>query len=206
MTGRAETIAFPTALGSPAARARRTGWRAALGRGLRAGERLLAVVGALFITYHLAFSLSVIASGSMSPTLCGGGPAGRDWVLVERVSLLFRGPRRWEVVSFDDPMGVHMMKRVVGLPGETVSVSDGRLLVGGEPARRPESLGFLHYYDFGRLEGGRPAECGRGYFVLGDDSRDSYDCRYTRPLPRERIRGRAWLRVWPPSRIGFVGP
>ena len=51
-----------------------------------------------------------------------------------------------------------------------------------------------------------PAECGDGYFVLGDDTRDSQDSRFEGPVERRRIVGRVWLRIWPPRRIGWVNP
>jgi type IV secretory pathway protease TraF len=56
------------------------------------------------------------------------------------------------------------------------------------------------------LTGGRSAECGRGYYVLGDYTKDSNDSRYEGPVSPERIIGRPWLRVWPPGRMGFVNP
>jgi signal peptidase I len=99
------------------------------------------------------------------------------------------------------------MKRVVGLPGETVALRDtATILINGRPIDRPASLQSLKYYSFGAFQAGRTAECGSGYFVLGDDSKDSQDSRYTGPLDLHQIKGRAWLRVWPLSRIGFVNP
>ncbi len=165
-----------------------------------------AVVGVLMSMYHGFFHLSEIVSPSMSPTLQGDAKVARDWVLSERVTLWFRSPRRWEVVEFLDPEGDSIMKRVAGLPGETVSIQGGGILVNGSRVAVPSGLGFLHYYGYGPHGRGGPEPCGDGYFILGDDSKDSDDSRYNGPLAATEVRYRAWLRVWPPSRFGFVNP
>ena len=198
-----EVLSFPSVLdGRPPRNV-----RAALRWGLRKLEGVLAVIGLGAIIYHACFSVSVVVSGSMSPTLQGESPETGDWVLTECLSYALREPRRWEVVTFGNREGLQIMKRVVALPGETVALTEsGAVLIGGEAVPRPESLGAIEYFACGKLHRGRAAEAGGGYFVLGDDSRDSWDSRYTPPLERRRIAGRAWLRVWPPARIGFVNP
>jgi signal peptidase I len=164
----------------------------------------LATIGLLSVVYHVCFNLSVVVSGSMAPTLQGDGGDGSDWVLCERVSYWFRDPVRWEVAEFLTVDHMLVMKRVVGLPGEEMAIRNRRAVVADAPLPVPPSLRFLRYYPAGLLGGGRPGNCGRGYFLLGDDSRDSWDSRFDGPVERDAIRGRAWLIVWPPSRIGFV--
>lgn len=99
-----------------------------------------------------------------------------------------------------------MAKRVAGLPGETVALRDGGLVINDRAVPFPASLSLLRYYSFGRLAPGKSEACGTGYFLLGDDSKDSQDSRFEGPLPPERIEGRPWLIVWPFSRLGFVNP
>ncbi len=118
-------------------------FRTRVGRALRLGEHALAAMGALFLVYHLFFELSVVVSPSMSPTLQGTGPQNGDWVLMERASYLVRKPHRWEVVAFRNSYGTPVMKRVVGLPGEDVSLSDGEILINGAVTQRPASLAGL---------------------------------------------------------------
>lgn len=166
----------------------------------------LAVVGLLAIIYVTCFDLSVVVSGSMSPTLRGEGEPGSDWLLCEKVSYRFRNPRRWEIIWMETSDRLKVAKRVVGLPGERVSLRDRQVLIDGQPATVPSGLGFLRYYPFGSLHRGQEAACGDGYFCLGDDSGDSQDSRFEGPVSRNRIHGRAWLIVWPPGRIGFVNP
>jgi signal peptidase I len=153
------------------------------------------------IVFHTGFTLHEIVSPSMSPVLTGDATGG-DWVLAERVTRWVRGPRRFDVVAFRNSEGLTVMKRVAGLPGETVSVSGGRLLVGGQPVLgQPTHVTYLAY---GNLAGGRRVECGEGYYLLGDDSRDSQDSRFDGPIPARSLRSRAWLRLWPLRRFGLV--
>jgi signal peptidase I len=174
--------------------------------GLRSIERALAVFGFLVLVYFVAFNLSFIKSPSMAPTL-RGDPANPDWVLSEKVTYRLRRPRRWETVLFkDQEIGVQIIKRVAGLPGETIALEGGGVRIDGTAIPRPESLGFLKYYSYGKLAPGKSEDCGRGYFLLGDDSKDSQDSRFEGPLAPERIDGRPWLIVWPRSRWGFVNP
>jgi signal peptidase I len=168
---------------------------------------MLATVGVLSIIYHVGFDVSVVVSGSMAPTLRGMSRENGEWVLMEKVSYWFRRPRRWEVVTFvDKELGIQVMKRVVGLPGETVSLEDGRVCIGGEPAPMPESISDLRYLAMGNVFRGKSVACGDGYYVLGDDTVDSQDSRFTGPLELSSIRGRAWLVVSPLSAARFVNP
>lgn len=166
----------------------------------------LALVGLVSLVHLFCFDLSRVVTGSMAPTLQGDGKPGSDWVLSERVSFWFRSPRRWEIVRFESADHLVVAKRVVGLPGEMISLKEKQPLINGSAVEVPASLSFLQYYAFGNLHGGKQAACGDGYFVLGDDSRDSQDSRFDGPVAPDRIRARAWLVVWPPSRIGFVNP
>ena len=156
------------------------------------------------IVYHLGFELSVVVSNSMSPGLEGTNVKNGDWVLMEKVSYWFRAPRRWEVVAFPNQEGISVMKRVVALPGETISIKDRWAAVNGVPLLRPPGLLVRKYYPYGNLARGASVECKDGFYVLGDYSIDSCDSRWEGTVPREKIRGRAWLIVWPLSRLSFA--
>jgi signal peptidase I len=175
-------------------------------RWLRWIEHGLAILGGLFLVYHCGFNLSQVTSGSMGPALQGEDGASGDWVLAERISYRFRAPRRWEIVMFHTEEDLQVMKRVVGLPGEAVTIRNHQVWINGAPVKPPPSLQHLRYFDFGNVEGGKSVPCGRGYFVLGDDSRDSDDSRFNGPLAPKEIHGRAWLIVYPRTRLGFVNP
>lgn len=176
------------------------GWRV----GLRFAERFLAIVGLGLLIYHLAFDLSVIGSGSMAPALQGENVTTGDRVLFEKVTGWFRKPRRWEIHQFQTPEGITAAKRVVGLPGERVTLRNGVLCINGKPIPIPPSLAYLRYYPFGNLAQGQGVDCASGYYVLGDDSRDSMDSRYNGVLSADRFTSRAWLMLGPGDRYGFV--
>ena len=173
-------------------------------RALRWVERGFAVFGVLCLLYLLTVDISIITSTSMSPTLQGTNVDDGDRVVTEKVTRWFRQPRRWEVIAFTRDDGVQLMKRVAGLPGETVQLSeDRRLLIDGRPVTMPPSLP-QKYLRFGNLLDGKPIACGEGYYVLGDDLKDSDDSRFIGSVKPSRLIGRAWLIVSPWNRIGFV--
>jgi len=171
---------------------------------LRWVERGFAVFGVLCLLYMLTVDISMVTSPSMSPTLQGKSVDDGDRVVTEKVTRWLRQPRRWEVIVFTRDDGVELMKRVVGLPGETVQLSkDGRLLIDGKEVEMPPGLNQKHL-KFGNLFEGKPVSCGTGYYVLGDDLKDSDDSRFNGPVKPSRLIGRAWLIVSPWSRFGFV--
>ena len=178
--------------------------RSRVRRALRWVERGFTVFGGLSVLYLLTIDLSIITSPSMSPTLQGKNVDDGDLVVTEKVTRWLRQPRRWEVIAYTRDDGVQLMKRVVGLPGETVQLSEDRhLLIDGERVEMPAGLD-RKYLKFGNLFEGKPIACGEGYYVLGDDLKDSDDSRFNGPVKPSRLIGRAWLIVSPWERFGLV--
>jgi signal peptidase I len=178
----------------------------------------------------LAFTLAIllktfvvqaffIPSGSMQPTLEPG-----DRVLVVKV---FDEPSRGDVIVFADPLGrpgeergvvggfVHwvtetlgfarpededFIKRVIGLPGEVIELRNGRLFVDGRRLAEPYLSGRVDTRDYGPVE--VPEE---SLFVLGDNRLNSNDSRFGLGfIPVDKVIGRAFVTIWPPSRVGWV--
>lgn len=135
-----------------------------------------------------------IPTGSMAPTLRSG-----DRVAVEANTL--QPPRRGEVWVFHPseavfPPGTELVKRVIGLPGETISVADGKVLIDGKPLPEPYLAGPTPYAM-------TPVTLGPGdYFLLGDARGASNDSHLWGPVGLDRFVGRVKLRYWPPQRIG----
>jgi signal peptidase I len=172
---------------------------------LRQAEHGLALIGVGMLLYFACFDLSRITSDSMAPTLRGHDWKSGDWVLTEKLSYWLRGPRRWEVITFRMADGVQVMKRVVGLPGENVQMSkDGQIIIDGQAIDFPERLAFLHYFPYGNIVSNKTAACKDGYYVLGDDSRDSDDSRFNGPVLPDQLIGRSWLIVAPAEHRRFV--
>lgn len=168
-------------------------------------ERALALTGLSIILYHYCLHSSRVVSPSMQPTLQGTNYEDGDRILTEKLSYLFRKPQRWEVIAFRRDSGEINMKRVAAFPGETISMKlDGTVVINGKPVPLPESLSHLQYFPIAKLYPGREVKCEDGYFVLGDDSRDSDDSRYEELVRPDRVIGRAWLILSPANRLGFV--
>jgi signal peptidase I len=153
-----------------------------------------------------------IPSPSMEPTLhCAkpvSGCEGRvaDRVIANRLVYRLHAPRRGEIVVFKAPAQVEaacategtFIKRIVGLPGEKVSMRDGYVFING--IRLDEPYVQRGYRDRESGEWARIPSA--SYFVLGDNRTMSCDSRRWGVVPRNNIIGRAEVIYWPPNRAG----
>jgi len=138
-----------------------------------------------------------IPSGSMIPTL-----QINDRVLVNKFIYRFTEPERGDIVVFEsvDDGDQDLIKRVVGLPGDEVAVRNGTVFVNGELQREPytnEKMPDVSFFARTTVPEGH-------VFVMGDNRANSQDSRIFGPLPKENIEGEAFLRFWPPGRIGLL--
>jgi signal peptidase I len=176
-------------------------------RALRFAERSLAVSGLCFLVFHSGFALSEITSSSMAPTLSGtGGGPDNDWVLYETVSTRFNAPPRDKLIVFTSDDGVRIVKRVAGFPGEKLRIHDGRVEVDGLERTLGDDVRYVRA-GLLRPREGAPAVCevpDDALFVLGDDSKNSWDSRFFGGLERNKWRGRVVGVVWPPSRWSWL--
>ena len=138
-----------------------------------------------------------IPSASMVPTLKYG-----DRVLVNKFIYRFTEPDRGDVIVFKSVQGddQDLIKRVVGVPGDEITVRGGRLFVNGEPQREPyvnKKYPDRSFY--------APTTVPKDHvFAMGDNRANSQDSRVFGPVPKENIEGEAFLRFWPPGRIGLL--
>src|SRR5215203_342386 len=136
-----------------------------------------------------------IPSASMVPTLKYG-----DRVLVNKFIYRFTEPQRGDIVVFKSVEGddEDLIKRVVGVPGDEIAVRDGTLFVNGEPQKEPyvnKKYPDRSFY--------APTTVPKDHvFAMGDNRANSQDSRIFGPVPEENIEGEAFLRFWPPHRIG----
>jgi signal peptidase I len=135
-----------------------------------------------------------IPSESMVPTL-----EVKDRILANKFIYRFTEPERGDIVVFDSVESDDdtLIKRVVGLEGDEIRVQGGLLFVNGEPQQEPylnEEETFRGYYG--------PSIVPEGHvFVMGDNRDNSADSRVFGPLPSDNVKGEAFLRFWPISKI-----
>ena len=131
---------------------------------------------------------------SMEPTFENG-----DYLIIDELSYHFGGPQRGEVVVFKYPNNTSQryIKRVIGLPGETVEVQNGQVIIFND--KGSQILDESNYLSFHVQTPGdiRIALDKDEYFVLGDNRYASSDSRSWGVLPREDIIGRVVIRAWP---------
>ena len=162
---------------------------------------------AIFLVVRVALQNFKVEGMSMEPNLHND-----EYILVNKVDYFFHSPERGDVIVFHaTPAGSpdkDFIKRVVGLPGETVAVHNGSVYINGH--RLNES--YNHYtpeYNF-------PDSCAHpsqstswcsqkippnDYFVLGDNRNNSEDSHIWKWLPRSDIIGKAWISYWPLSNL-----
>ncbi|HEY6622582.1 MAG TPA: signal peptidase I [Acidimicrobiales bacterium] len=167
---------------------------------------VVVVLGASFLVRTFVVQTFYIPSGSMIPTLQVG-----DRILVDKLSYHLHGVGRGDIVVFSKPpleqQNINdLVKRVIGLPGETISSVGGEIYINGkrlaEPWLQPgvKSLPGPNPVPF-NLD--KPYKIPPGeYYVMGDNRTDSEDSRWFGPIPRSIIVGRAFIRIWPISHIG----
>jgi signal peptidase I len=174
-------------------------------RGVR--EWIIVLVGALvvaFVVRGFVLQSFFIPSGSMEPTLLV-----HDRVLVNRLAYKTHKPNRGDVIVFARPPGVpsddkvkDLIKRVIGLPGDTIEFKEDKVIVNGRILNEPyltagtptkaKTLGDKIVVPDGKL------------LVLGDNRENSHDGRFFGPIDQDLIVGRAFVLVWPVKDIGWL--
>ena len=174
-------------------------------------EWAVVLVGALVVALVVKtwlFQAFYIPSSSMEPTLEIG-----DRVLVNKLSYDVDDVRRGHIVVFSRPDSwttgdiEDLIKRVIGLPGETISARDGQVLINGDPIDEPwlapEDSGVTQFLE----SSGCVPECTIGdheVFVLGDNRDNSSASNMFGPIDFDFVVGRAFIRVWPIGSFGGI--
>ena len=156
--------------------------------------------GAVYLIVQYVGERTVVSGESMYPTLNDG-----DSLIVDKISYRFVEPDRYDIVVFPFRYqeDTFYIKRVIGLPGETVQITDGKVYINGKALN--DSYGYEAIRNPGLASGG--ITLGRDeYFVLGDNRNNSADSREPSVgmIKRESIIGRAVLRIWPMNKMNFL--
>lgn len=141
----------------------------------------------IFLVVNLVIGRFRIESVSMLPNLVEG-----EYVIVDKVAYTLRPPERGDIVVIDKANSPDLIKRVIGLPGETIEVHNGQTFINGVALTEPYVVHSPNY-DLAPTT----VEPGR-YYVLGDNRGNSSDSHVFGSIPKDDIVGRAWLIYWPP--------
>ncbi len=162
---------------------------------------VVAVTASLLIRTY-AVQTFFIPSKSMKPTLHVG-----DRILVNKLSVEFGSINVGDVIVFKAPPTEHcetggpgdLVKRVIGLPGQHLTSRGNTIYVNGKALKEP----WTYFHTIGSPIG-HVTVPKNSYFVMGDNRANSCDSRFWGSVPRSDIIGKVFLRIWPPSRIGFI--
>jgi signal peptidase I len=171
-------------------------WRRLSSRRENIQTIVLAVFLALLIRSFVA-EARYIPSGSMEPTL-----RIDDRLIVEKLSYEFQQPERGQVIVFMPPKRTNIdqafIKRVIGLPGDTIEVKNGKVILNGAALNEPYTAAPPAY-----VLPRQQVPPGH-FFVMGDNRNNSFDSHLWGFLPRQNVIGRAIFRFWPLERVGTI--
>lgn len=161
---------------------------------------VVVVVGITFFIITFVGQRTYVSGSSMENTLHHG-----DNLIVDKITYRFSKPKRFDIIVFPFRYQekTYYIKRIIGLPGETIQIKDGTILIDGKILQ--ESYGREVMKNAGLAE--EPITLGEDeYFVLGDNRNDSTDSRdpSVGVIHKDEIIGRAWVRIWPLSGIGVL--
>lgn len=161
---------------------------------------ILIVIVSVYVIVNYVGQRTQVDGNSMYPSL-----SDKDNLIVEKLSYRFRDPARYDIVVFPYKYmeNTYYIKRLIGLPGETVQVIDGYVYINGE--KLDEEYGAEVMNNPGIAS--EPIELGADeYFVLGDNRNHSSDSRDPSVgiIKREDLVGRAWVRIYPFDKIGVI--
>ncbi len=163
----------------------------------------------IFLVVYLFFMQPHQVNGqSMVPNFENG-----EYLLTDKVTYRMREPKRGEVVVFHAPQAAHcpqgtgcdFIKRVIGLPGETVEIKDGHYYINSQFLEE-DYIPEKYVTEPGQfMRNNRQVTLGSNeYFVSGDNRPYSSDSRAWGPIAKDKIVGRAFFRYWPPDSIGSL--
>ena len=154
-----------------------------------------------FLIIHFVGQRTVVNGVSMQPTLSDG-----DNLIVDKISYRFRDPKRYDIIVFPYKYeeDTYYIKRIIGMPGETVQIQDGYVYIDGEKLDS-DIYGRERIKD--PQTAAEPVVLGEDeYFVMGDNRNHSMDSRdpSVGVLTRKDLIGRAWVRIYPFDKMGVI--
>ncbi|MCM1185262.1 MAG: signal peptidase I [Lachnoclostridium sp.] len=172
---------------------------------LNTGFCLLTVLVITYLICNFVGQRTQVQQSSMETTLSSG-----DQLIIDKLTYRFSKPKRFDIIIFPSKLeeGKYYIKRVIGMPGETVQIDDdGNIYINGEILEESYGREIIRAENVGIAAQPITLENDE-YFVMGDNRNNSNDSRKESigNVHREDIVGRAWLRIWPFSKFGLLGP
>lgn len=164
---------------------------------------LLFVLGLTWLVITFVGQRTEVDGSSMEPML-----SNEDNLLVDKLSYRFREPERFDIIvfAFKYKEDTYYIKRIIGLPGETVQIDEeGNIYINGEILEESYGKEVIKTENIGLAK--EPIVIGEDeYFVLGDNRNNSTDSRspLVANVKRKDIIGRAFVRIWPLAKIGVL--
>lgn len=158
---------------------------------------------AILIVFPIRFFIAqpfIVSGASMEETFQSG-----EYLIVDQVSYNFEAPKRGEVVVFKYPRdpSKFFIKRVIGMPGETIEIIDGAVIIKNDEMPDGFVLNEPYIEPMPTAAPMRETLGNNEYFVMGDNRDQSSDSRAWGVLQERNIVGRAWLRLFPPTSLSF---
>lgn len=165
-------------------------------------QLLVFAISIFLVIYLLVLQPHKIKGSSMEPNFHDS-----EYLLTDKLSYRVNSPQRGDVIVFKAPPDYkdEYIKRIIGLPGDTVAIDKGQIYVNGKPLEE-------NYLPLGTLtQPGKIFEDGKiynvppsSYIVFGDNRNHSLDSRAFGAITKDKITGKAWIIYWPPQSIGTI--
>jgi len=160
-------------------------------------------VGSLFIVVYLfVVQPNQIKGASMEPTFYNG-----NYIFTSKITYRLRKPERGDIVVFHSPRNkdIEYIKRIIGIPGDTILIKAPTVYVNGKPLSEPYISAQTTLIPGNFVEEGVPVEVPEDkYFVMGDNRPRSSDSREFGPVPSSSIVGLVFFRYFPADKIGSI--
>lgn len=159
------------------------------------------IIGLTYLIITYVGQRTMVSGDSMETTLSDG-----DNLIVDKLSYRFRDPERYDIIVFPYKYeeNTYYIKRIIGMPGETIHIMDGYVYINGELLE--SDIYGNEVMEYANIAG-TPIDLGEDeYFVLGDNRNHSSDSRdpSVGVLTREDLIGRAWVRIYPFDEMGVI--
>jgi signal peptidase I len=158
------------------------------------------LIASIYALVDLASVRFYVDGPSMEPNFYTG-----QRVIVSRINYMVANPQRGEIIVFESPdrpgIDPPLIKRVIGLPGETVEIRSTQVYINGEPLNEPY---INEPCSESRCRDQQWTLAADEYFVMGDNRNRSRDSRSFGPIKHQHVIGEALIRYWPPLEVGLL--